>query len=98
LHPTDIAISVDYATSDGTASAGSDYTAASGMLTFVPGQTSQSFSVGIVDDELTQGKLTVNLVLANPTNATLGNLVSAILIIREDDLLPIHLPVMLNSN
>src|SRR5207248_1354133 len=40
-------ITVDYATSDGSAAAGSDYTATSGTLTFNPSVTSRSFSVPI---------------------------------------------------
>ena len=41
---------VAYATSDGTATAGADYTAASGTLTFAPGQTVKTVVVAIADD------------------------------------------------
>ncbi len=41
---------VDYATSDGSARAGSDYTATSGTLTFADGQTEASFTVDLIDD------------------------------------------------
>ncbi|GAF91433.1 unnamed protein product, partial [marine sediment metagenome] len=41
---------VDYATGGGTATAGGDYTAISGTLTFTPGVTSQTFAVAIADD------------------------------------------------
>ncbi|HXF82188.1 MAG TPA: Calx-beta domain-containing protein [bacterium] len=44
--------SVGYATSDGTATAGSDYTAASGTLTFAQGQTSASIQIALRDDDL----------------------------------------------
>ena len=43
-------VSVSYATSDGTARAGSDYTSASGTLTFQPGETEKTVSVTILDD------------------------------------------------
>ena len=43
-------ISVDYATSDGTATAGTDYTADTGTITFAPGVTNQNISVGILAD------------------------------------------------
>ena len=43
-------VTVDYATADGTATAGSDYTAASGTLTFDAGATSKTIPVSIADD------------------------------------------------
>ena len=43
---------VDYATSDGSATAGSDYTATSGTLTFTTGQTSKTIPVDLIDDAL----------------------------------------------
>src|SRR4029078_11823151 len=41
---------VSYATSHGSAVAGSDYTSASGTLTFAPGDSTKTFSVAIADD------------------------------------------------
>ena len=46
------AVSVNYATSNGTASAGSDYTSTSGTLNFSPGVTSQTIVVPILNDTL----------------------------------------------
>ena len=46
-------VTVDYATSDGTATAGADYTATSGTLTFEPGryaELEQTIAVPIMDD------------------------------------------------
>ena len=74
---------VHYATSNGTATAGSDYTTASGTLTFAPGITSQAFVVPITDDTITEGNETVNLTLSNPNNATLGSSSTATLTIVE---------------
>jgi len=60
-------VSVDYATADGTAIAGSDYAATSGTLTFNPGQTSKSVPVTIVDDALAEDDETFTLNLSNAT-------------------------------
>ena len=43
-------VTVGYASTDGTATAGSDYTATSGTLTFAPGVTSQTVNVGVIGD------------------------------------------------
>ncbi len=62
-------ITVNYATSNGTATAGSDYTAASGTLTFNPGVTTQAFSVTTMVDDTDEGSIdeTVNLALSVAT-------------------------------
>ena len=60
-------VSVDYATVDGTAIAGSDYTSTSGTLTFTPGQTSRSVPVTIVNDALAEDNETFTLHLSNAT-------------------------------
>src|SRR5437764_2731323 len=60
-------VSVDYATADGTAIAGSDYASTSGTLTFNPGQTSKSVPVAIVDDALAEDDETLTLNLSNAT-------------------------------
>ena len=61
------AVTVDYATSDGTATAGSDYTAASGTLTFASGETSKTVSVAVLDDSHDEGSETMTLTLSNAT-------------------------------
>ena len=64
-------VSVDYATKDGTAAAGADYTAASGTLTFAPGETAKTVSVALLDDAIDEGKETFTLELSNPRGAFL---------------------------
>ena len=66
-------VTVDYATSDGTATAGSDYTATQGTLTFAPGETSKTLSVPIADDEVEDGGETLTLTLGNADGATLAD-------------------------
>ena len=60
-------VTVRFATSDGTARAGSDYRATSGWLTFSPGQTEKPVSVPVLDDELDEGSETLTLTLSNPS-------------------------------
>jgi len=84
--PVNQPVAVDYATSDGTAKAGVNYTATSGTLSFAAGQTSKTFSVPIRDDGRYGGGGTVNLSLSNPTNgAALGLPASAVLTISNTD-------------
>ena len=64
---TSAAVSVDYATSDGTAQAGSDYTAATGSVTFAPGETAKTVSVAVLDDSHDEGSETLTLTLTNPS-------------------------------
>lgn len=78
------AVSVDYATSDGTATAGSDYTATNGTLEFADGQTTRTFSVPITADNRDEPDETVSLDLSNPQGgATLGAQRSAVLTIED---------------
>ncbi len=65
----DEAVSADWATSDGTAAAGSDYTAASGTLSFAPGETEKTVSVAVLDDAHDEGAETLTLTLSNPAPA-----------------------------
>ncbi|MCW2244376.1 cellulase family glycosylhydrolase [Azospirillum canadense] len=67
------AVTVDYATADGTAKAGSDYTAASGKLTFAAGETSKTVTVKVLSDTVTEGSETFNLKLSNATQATIAD-------------------------
>ena len=64
-------VSVDYATADGTAAAGADYTAASGTLVFAAGETEKTVSVALLDDAIDEGKETFTLRLSNPRGAFL---------------------------
>jgi hypothetical protein len=77
--------SVDYATSNGSASSTSDYTAALGTLFFGPGEQTKSFAVFVTDDAFDDDNETVNITLSNPSGTTLGAASSAVLTINDND-------------
>ena len=62
-------VTVDYATADGTATAGADYTATSGTLTFAPGETAKTVNVPVLDDAHDDTGETLMLVLSNASGA-----------------------------
>jgi hypothetical protein len=62
-------VTVQYATADGTAVAGTDYMAARGALTFAPGVTSQKVTVTVLGNPARVGDSSFTLNLSNPTNA-----------------------------
>ena len=81
-------VSASYATADGTATAGSDYTAAMGTLEFAPGEVSKTIRVEILDDSAHEAdEETFELTLSGLVNVTAAN-VSATGTIRDDDLAP----------
>ena len=64
---------VAFATQDGTALAGSDYTAVSGTLTFAPGETTKTITVPILNDAVYEGPETFTVNLSSPTNAVVSD-------------------------
>ena len=68
---------VHYATADGTAVAGVNYTSTSGTLVFAPGVTTMKVIVPVIDDGIITGPLKFSLALSNPVNVVLGTPVSA---------------------
>ena len=67
------AVTVDYTTRDGTATAGADYVAASGTLTFEPGETFKTVEVRVLPDSHNEGSETMSLVLSNAGGAAIGD-------------------------
>ncbi len=61
---------VDYASTDGTATAGSDYTAVSGTLTFAAGVTSRAFTVSVTGDTMHEANETLTVTLSNASAGT----------------------------
>jgi hypothetical protein len=78
---------MQYATAPGTATAGADYTAATGVVTFPPGQGSRTVSIPLVNDALDEDDETFTMTLSAPTGATLGD-AQATGTIADDDPLP----------
>ena len=83
--------SVDYATSDGTAVAGTDYPATSGTLTFADGVSgNQTISIPITDDNTREVAETFTVTLSNVSGATLGvNSSATVNIVNDVAALPI---------
>ena len=78
---------IGYATADGTANAGSDYTATSGTLTISAGSSSGTIDVPVLDDSHDDAGETLTLTLSNPSSGTLTD-GSATGTITNDDALP----------
>ena len=66
-------VAVDYRTADGTATAGADYVAASGTLSFAPGETAKTVSLTTLDDAHDEGEETLTLVLSDARGAQIAD-------------------------
>lgn len=77
-------VTVSYTTADGTATAGQDYTAAAGKITFAAGQTSTTVKVAIAGDTAVETDETFSVTLSNPSGATISR-GTATGTIRNDD-------------
>jgi Calx-beta domain len=71
--PSSFPVSVQYATADRTALAGTDYVATSGTATFQPGVTSQTITVPVLGDRLARGNKNFQVRLSAPVGAPLGD-------------------------
>jgi len=76
---------VDYASSDGTASERSDYLPALGTLRFAANETSKTITAFIVDDRLGEMVETFNMTLANPIGCTLGSQTAVVVTINSNE-------------
>ena len=79
-------VTVAYATTDGTATAGADYTATSGTLTFDPGETAQTVTVPVLDDAHDDTEETLTLTLSNATGARIRDAEATGTIVNDDPL------------
>jgi chitinase len=82
--PTTQTVTVDFATSDGTATAGSDYTAVLTTLTFPPGITSRQVSVPVLGDTVDEADESFVVTLDNAANARLSRATAEGLITNDD--------------
>jgi hypothetical protein len=92
-------VTIDFATADGTATAGTDYTTTTGTVTFPPGQTTRTITVPVLGDNLDESDETFFVNLTNPTNATVPG-APGVGTIRDDDTAPVAAtaPVAVNDN
>lgn len=85
-------VSVDYATIDDTAKAGSDYSSTSGTLTFSPGVTSQTVTVQVNGDTTVESNKTFFVNLTNPSNATIADAQGVGTIVDDDSSSTVNAP------
>ena len=81
---SEIEVTVDYATADGTASAGTDYRAASGELRFAPGETEKTVSVSVLGDQRPEVDETFTLTLSSPVNVEIDRAEATGTIVNDD--------------
>ncbi|MEG2268391.1 MAG: Calx-beta domain-containing protein, partial [Acinetobacter sp.] len=81
-------VTVNFATANGTATSGTDYTSTSGTLTFAPGVTTQTITVPILNDHTIESNENYTISLNTPTNATIGT-GSVTTTIIDDDVAPV---------
>ena len=81
-------VTVDWATSEGTATSGTDFPAGSGTLTFAPGVTEQTFTVATTEDMTVENHETLTVTLSNAANAVISG-VAATGTIENDDWPPL---------
>ncbi|WP_425599884.1 putative Ig domain-containing protein [Xanthomonas melonis] len=77
-------VTVNYATADGSASAGSDYVAGSGTLTFAPGVTAQNVTVTVNGDTTVEPDETFSLGLSGASGATIARATGTATILNDD--------------
>ncbi|MGD8594334.1 MAG: Calx-beta domain-containing protein [Gammaproteobacteria bacterium] len=85
LGPATTEAAVSFATKDGTAVAGRDYKAQSGVLTFLPGETEKSVQVTLIDDSQREANESFVVQLANPTGGTQLSLESEMKVVISDN-------------
>lgn len=83
--PSGNTVTVNFATANGTATAGSDYTAASGPVSFAPGITTQPITVTVSGDTTAEANETFQVNLTGPSNATIAD-AQGVGTINNDDL------------
>ncbi|MDZ8085594.1 MAG: Calx-beta domain-containing protein [Nostoc sp. DedQUE12b] len=85
-NPSSQQVTVNYNTSDGTAQvADSDYNSASGTITFNPGETSKTLSIGVISDNKAETNETFSVNLLGATNAAITDSLGVGTIINDDN-------------
>ena len=86
--PSGRSVTVNFSTADGTATAGTDYVASSGTLTFNPGETTKTITVLVNGDTVNEADETFFVNLSNPFNATIADGQGQNTILNDDIPLP----------
>jgi len=86
-------VTVNFATADGSAFAGSDYVATSGTLTFAPGTTTQPVTVNVIGDTTPEPNETFFVNLSSPTNATIATGTGTGTILNDDAVVTQNVPI-----
>lgn len=81
-------VTVKYNTTDKTAKAGSNYTAASGTLSFAAGEDTKTLTVKSTNNAVAEGNLTLKVTLSDPNGATLDTVKEAVLYLKDDEKFP----------
>ena len=90
---TSAAVSATYSTSPGTATTGSDFTSASGTVSFAAGQTSATISVSTIDDTVVESAETMSITLSTPTGGAVLGTATATGTINDNDAAPANLAI-----
>ena len=94
--PSTQAVTVEYATANGTAAQGSDFDAATGTITFAPGETTKHLDVHVREDATSEIDETFFITFCNPAGATLETATATAIV--EDDDRTAELSLALNFN
>ncbi len=87
------AASVIYTATNGTANQGKDVGTVIGLLTFPPGESTQTFPIAVTDDAFVEGVEHLTVSLTNPQGAALGSRASATVTIDDNDTAPNSNPI-----
>src|SRR5262249_33111621 len=82
--PTDVPVSVGYATTGGTAVAGSDYSSRSGTLSFAPGETAKVIAVPLIGDTTIEPDETLGVRLSNPVGVRIARADAVGTVLNDD--------------
>jgi hypothetical protein len=83
-HAAGTTVTVDWATTNGTATVVTDYVLGSGTVSFAPGETTKQVSVNVLGDILHESDETFTVMLSNPSGATIGTPVGTATITNDD--------------
>lgn len=84
--PSTNKVSVNYATANGSAAAGSDYIAKTGVVNFQPGQTSKNVTILVKGDKTEEPNETFLVKLSNPKNVAIADGQGVGIIVNDDTL------------